>query len=137
MPLKHCPTGVPETICSGNGNCSYTDLSGNTVAVCNQTNVNCAATCQCVPPFSGVDCSLTPEVAAARALARTTMCEALLNATRLSDPSAELLVTLTSSLKQSYDPHQVYRMLVSLSFSVKNLDYISFKSINSYSLFNH
>ena len=102
-PPKNCPTDDTNYICSGHGMCNYTDVSENLIPVCNMTDVNCKANCHCLDGYGGRACSYDADKLEERARARLILCSALYNATQLTDPSADLLVSLAASLKESYD----------------------------------
>jgi len=103
-PPKVCPTMDMNATCSGHGSCNYTDPSGGLVDTCLQTNVNCQPFCVCDYGWGGRGCRFDYRTLEMRASSRLILCGAMLNATMMSDPSAELLVGLAASLKQSYDP---------------------------------
>lgn len=69
--------------------------------------MNCNALCKCDPGFGGISCAYDGTALASRGALRKQMCEALLNATRLSDPSSQLIESMTTSLYQSYTPFEV------------------------------
>lgn len=58
-PPKECPSAIAGSVCSGNGNCQYTDVANNPTKTCSELDVNCNAFCVCKGGFGGVDCSLT------------------------------------------------------------------------------
>jgi len=103
-PMKVCPTHDPELVCSGHGICSYTDVSGEPVSTCLETDVYCSSVCVCSRGYGGSACSYNTIELAQRNEARISICTALLNVTDMSDPSPALLISLAASLKQSYDP---------------------------------
>jgi len=72
-----------------------------------QNNVNCKSVCICSGGYGGKSCSFDQAILQGRASLRLLLCDALLNATQLSDPSPALLVSLAASLKQSYDPTEI------------------------------
>ena len=65
-PNKTCSTGIPGTVCSGQGSCQFIDTSGTALPTCLISNVFCSSKCVCVGGYGGVDCSLNPTQLAAR-----------------------------------------------------------------------
>ena len=106
-PMKVCPTSIPGTICSDSGDCIFVDVSGNPVSNCTAMDLNCQAMCICHSGSFGRSCALDKTQFTNRGRSRLMMCEALLNATSMSDPSVQLLSTLAASLRQTYDPYEV------------------------------
>ena len=104
---KQCPSLIPGDSCSGHGSCSYTDPSGKKIPRCVETDVNCFVGCVCADGYGGSECGYDPDSLAVRASMRRLMCESLLNTTKQSVPSAELVESMISSLRQSYNPTEV------------------------------
>lgn len=75
IPNKACPTSDSSTICSGGGTCEYFDSSNTQAANCTVVDSNCVAKCICYSGYSGVDCSLTSQLASSRDSLRGSLCE--------------------------------------------------------------
>eukprot|EP01034_Spumella_vulgaris_P047463 gene47463-biopygen30106 len=58
-PDLQCLFGSGTDMCSGNGLCEYTDVSGVSLETCKVSNTLCTATCVCSDSYGGADCSLT------------------------------------------------------------------------------
>ena len=99
---KECPSG-----CSGNGNCSYIDPSGNTLTSCTITNVACTAKCVCSNGYGGLDCSLSHKALQEISNTRISMCAALVTVADTSSPSSALLDSTVSSLLSIYNPDEI------------------------------
>jgi hypothetical protein len=92
------------------------DSSGNVLDTCLETDAHCRAECQCFSSsysssssiiyYGGKDCSQSYDELALRSDLRLQMCRALLNVTDSLDPSPQLVVSLATSLGQSYDPSE-------------------------------
>ena len=106
-PPKKCPTLASEKICSGHGACNYIDIGDNPISTCVETDVNCKAKCDCLDGYVGKDCAYDYVTLEKRGNLRIMLCGALLNATMMSDPSPNFLVTLAGSLKMVYDPNEL------------------------------
>ena len=65
-PNKTCSTGIPGTVCSGQGSCQFLDSSGSAVSSCLISNVYCSPQCMCSGGSGGIDCSLNPSQLATR-----------------------------------------------------------------------
>ena len=69
--------------------------------------MNCQALCSCNSGYGGISCAYDTAALAARGAMRAQMCGALLNSTKLSNPSPQLIESMTTSLYQSYTPYEV------------------------------
>ena len=107
VPDQTCPTSVASKVCSGHGQCNFTDTGGNSVTTCPETSVYCTASCACTDGYGGVSCSLTPSAIADRETSRVSMCNAVLATASKQTPSAKLVDLLVSTLYSAYDPHEV------------------------------
>ena len=107
IPDQTCPTAVVSTVCSGHGQCNFTDTGGNAVTTCPETSVFCTASCYCSDGYGGVSCSSTPSSIAARETSRVSMCNAVLATASKQTPSAKLVDLLVSTLYSAYDPNEV------------------------------
>ncbi|RYH22921.1 hypothetical protein EON65_18580, partial [archaeon] len=107
-PIKNCPNDS-GAICSGHGQCTYLDLSGNLLEAseCVETNVFCKAVCVCHSGFSGFSCSLSPSLAALRDSNRGLMCSGLNSLSSIGDDSSSLLESLSGSLSAAYSASEV------------------------------
>ena len=100
-PPKSCPSNTLDTVCSGQGMCSYIDVAGNPVRNCTEVDVSCSAKCACSSGFGGTDCSLDSAALKTRGAMRGNMCNALMKTLEQSTVlSADLLETMVSSLLQ-------------------------------------
>jgi len=107
-PPLQCPTNIPHVPCSGNGYCGYftsTDLPFE--GGCTIVDISCTATCVCDSGWNGQDCSLDAAALAAANNYRTQLCGLLLTVAQTQSKSPQLLDSITGSLLQAYDPHQV------------------------------
>ena len=107
IPDQTCPTTIVSKVCSGHGQCNFTDTGGSAVTTCPETSVFCTASCHCTGGYGGVSCSLPPESIAARETSRVSMCNAVLATASKQTPSAKLVDLLVSTLYSAYDPHEV------------------------------
>ena len=104
QPLKQCPSE-----CSGNGACTFYDASGNALQTsCTISSIWCTAKCVCNPDFRGLDCSLSSEQLKEISSTRASVCNAIISVINKSNPSAQLLDTVASSLFSIYNPHEIY-----------------------------
>ena len=94
-------------ICSGHGSCEFLDLSGRNTSTCFVNETSCYPQCSCNEGWGGADCSLDAEKLEKKRKSRVKMCWGLINATSASDPSLELIGTLTNSLLSSFDPNEM------------------------------
>ena len=102
-PNKACQSISPDTICSGNGQCVFTDASGNTLNRCVVTSPFCTAHCKCIKGYGAVDCSLDPAGLVARENSRVSMCSALVKVISLSPKSTHLFDSVVSALESAFD----------------------------------
>jgi REJ domain len=102
-PNQQCQSNSPYTICSGNGVCHFTDMSGNTLKQCLITSPFCTAACQCRTEYGGVDCSLDAAALLRRENARVSMCTALLSVISVSPKSSRLFDSVVAALESAYD----------------------------------
>lgn len=108
-PIQNCPTSVDNTICSGHGNCLYTDMSGNSMdaSSCTITNIYCVAKCSCVDGYGGSSCALDAAARVARDSDRGQLCGSVNSINGISNPSAQLLENLAGTLLAAYEPTEV------------------------------
>ena len=102
-PNKQCQSSSRYTICSGNGDCHFTDASGNILKQCLITSPFCTAACQCRTGYGGVDCSFDTTALLRRENARVSMCTALLSVIAVSPKSAHLFDSIVAALESAYD----------------------------------
>ena len=102
-PPQKCPTTASGVVCSGHGSCINRDSSsGNTVSACSTVSPSCTAICKCSGGYGGSDCSLSPTQLSVRAVARSTMCSALMSVLHKSENSTGLLDTVAGTLLSVY-----------------------------------
>ena len=102
-PFKECPSQ-----CSGNGECTSVDVSGNLLPMgCKVSATSCSVKCVCKSGYGGLDCSLSTEALEEKSSVRASMCDALLSIANYTTSSPQLLDTLVSSLMSAYDPNEV------------------------------
>jgi hypothetical protein len=106
-PSLACPTDDPDTICSGQGTCVYSDLSGAILSSCSILDTSCTAACLCSGSYGGVDCTLSGDETVTADSVRTDLCTALVTAASLQDSSSSLLATLVASLISSFSPYEI------------------------------
>jgi hypothetical protein len=105
--LLTCPTNLRVTICSGHGDCEYSDPSGVILQSCTVLNNTCTAACVCGTGFGGADCSLGAAEIALKDSVRTALCQAIVDSSLIQDKSTGLLITLTNSLLSSFNSAEV------------------------------
>ena len=106
-PRKTCISSSPDTICSGHGECSYTDVSNNVLDTCLITETSCTASCTCNTGYGAADCSLDATAFAVRSTTRVSICQALNKIISVSSRSAHLFDSLVSALESAYDVTEI------------------------------
>jgi hypothetical protein len=101
------PGKLCDSNCSQHGRCEYKDTSGSLHSSCSILDVRCNAICVCHSGYYGHDCSLDSVALSEIDSMRSSMCSALLAASKLQDSSAQLLDNMVSSLFEAYDPYEV------------------------------
>eukprot|EP01041_Mallomonas_annulata_P002535 gene2535-4943_t len=109
IPEKSCPSLLLEKECSGHGSCVYMmSTTAEVVKSCLESNYSCIATCNCINGYGGNDCGLTSRFLTAVSAARSSMCVAITNVTAEQDPSNVLVMSMSSSLSEAFDPNQIH-----------------------------
>jgi hypothetical protein len=103
IPSQQCQSNSRYSICSGNGDCQFSDASGNILKQCLITNPFCTAACKCRTGYGGVDCSFDAAAQLARENARVSMCTALLSVIGVSPKSSHLFDSVVAALESAYD----------------------------------
>lgn len=101
-PLQQCPSQSSPIACSGHGVCQYRSRSNPykvySNSSCGVLSTDCQPTCSCMESFGGQDCSLSREETEANTIIFDRLCEILVYLANMSDPSPQLLDSLTSIL---------------------------------------
>ena len=106
-PLKSCPTANPSLVCSGHGNCSFTDsLTKELLLKCSVGDSSCEAQCKCSDGYGGRDCDIGPEEMVTRYEIRNTLCSSIVRILGLQDNSSYLLLALANSFVASFNPFE-------------------------------
>eukprot|EP01041_Mallomonas_annulata_P000326 gene327-588_t len=108
VPMKTCGSDVTGEVCSGHGSCQYYTPSNNQqIDSCLVTDSTCVSQCVCESGYGGVSCHIRDYELSQRSLARSKMCEALLNISDRQDPSSSFLTSQSGSLRIIFDPNQI------------------------------
>jgi hypothetical protein len=107
IPVKSCPNDCSASL--HQGECRYIDGNNHVIAntTCTVDNTYCYPVCDCGSGWYGNDCSLDYDTFALRESSRILMCSSLVDVLSLSNPSPDLIDSLSSSLLSVYNPYEV------------------------------
>lgn len=114
--VKSCPSNSTFDTCSSHGYCYYSDGTNEiTQSQCTLLNTLCIPKCICTGGYGGIDCSLDAATLAARQNSRVIMCNTLQSVLNTSDPSSDLIESITGSMLSTFNPSEVTSVSGTLS----------------------